>query len=270
MFAATATPAGTSTPPSHSVASTRSRPFKLPLTQSRPQARPSLEAHCPGAPRCRKASVIAEVARGTLPGIVPIEHVLAQTERVAVCVTRLAAYPTGFELDLLAMITPDEDDFDPILFHRHALLRSRRVDELPPEILRFGVQFADGSRATNTGAFQREQQRPTPPVMHQAGGHGGGGQWRHTYWVWPLPSPGSLTLVCEWPAMNIALTEYELDARLILDGAERAQVIFSDEHLPDPPDEDQGRPASMSSFVTARPEGDGPPPEAPARDSEKR
>jgi hypothetical protein len=215
-------------------------------------------------PRYRTPAWIA-APRGTLPGIVPIERVLARTDRVAVCVTRIAAYPTGFELDLLAMITPDEDDFDPMLFHRHALLRSGGVNEVPPEILRFGVQFADGSRATNTGGFQREQRRPTPPVMHQAGGHGGGGQWRHTYWVWPLPPPGSLTLVCEWPAMDIALTECELDAQPILDGAERAQVIFSDEHLPEPPDEDQGRPASLTGFMTALPDMDGPPPQAHAR-----
>ncbi len=215
-------------------------------------------------PRYRTAAWIA-APRGTLPGIVPIERVLARTDRVAVCVTRIAAYPTGFELDLLAMITPDEDDFDHMLFHRNALLGSGAVDEIPPEILRFGVQFADGSRATNTGGFQRGQRRPTPPAMQQAGGHGGGGQWRHTYWVWPLPPPGSLTLVCEWPAMNIALTECELDARLILDGAERSQVIFSDEHLPEPPDEDQGRPASLTGFMTALPDTDSPPPQAHAR-----
>jgi hypothetical protein len=47
-------------------------------------------------------------------------------------------------------------------------------------------------------------------------------------------------LVCEWPAMGIPLTRSELDAQPILDAATRAQVIFSDEHLPEPPDEDDG------------------------------
>jgi len=37
--------------------------------------------------------------------------------------------------------------------------------------------------------------------------------------------------------MKTALTECGLDAQPILDGAERTQVIFSDEHLPEPPDE---------------------------------
>lgn len=47
-------------------------------------------------------------------------------------------------------------------------------------------------------------------------------------------------LVCEWPAMDIPLTRSELDAQTIRDAASRAQVIFSDEHLPEPPDEGEG------------------------------
>jgi hypothetical protein len=49
--------------------------------------------------------------------------------------------------------------------------------------------------------------------------------------------------------MNIALTESDLDAQPILDAAQLAQVIFSDEHLPEPPDEDHGEPPALSSFV---------------------
>jgi hypothetical protein len=165
-----------------------------------------------------------------------------------VCVTGIAAYPTGFELDLVAMITPDED-FDPTLFHRQHVARHSAVDELPPEMLRFGVRFANGSGATNIGGFQRELRRPTTPLMQHAGGTGGRGQWRHSYWVWPSPPPGPLTLVCEWPVMNIALTEVELDGQTILDAAEHAQVIFSDEHLPEPPDEVQGGPPTMTGFL---------------------
>jgi hypothetical protein len=73
-------------------------------------------------------------------------------------------------------------------------------------------------------------------VMHAGGGGGGGGSWRQTQWVWPLPPPGILTLVCEWPAQQIASTRVELDAQVILDAAARAQVIFTDDHPPEPPD----------------------------------
>jgi hypothetical protein len=176
---------------------------------------------------------------GTLPGVVALELVLAQTEKVAVCVTRLSAYPTGFEFEIVTMSADDQADLDPLMFHHQHLLHT---EELPPELLRFGVQFPDGSRATNTAGFYHERTPPQGPVMHAGGGGGGSGSWRQSQWIWPLPARGTVTLVCEWPAMDIPVSRTDLDAQLILDAAARAQVIFSDEHLPEPPthDEEQG------------------------------
>jgi len=185
--------------------------------------------------------------RGTLPGIVEFERVLAQTDKVAVCVTRLAAYPTGFEFDLVTMTADDQDDLDPMLFRQHHHLHRGATEGIPPELLRLGVQFADGSKATNTGGFHHDREPPAGPVMQAGGGSGGGGSWRQTHWVWPLPPPGPLVVVCEWPAMNIAVSRTELDAQTILDAATRARVIFSDEHLPEPPDDNDGpRPVAFS------------------------
>ncbi|MGI8623723.1 MAG: hypothetical protein ACR2NB_09620 [Solirubrobacteraceae bacterium] len=175
--------------------------------------------------------------RGTLPGVVAFERVLAKNDKVAVCVTRLAAYPTGFEFDLVTMSADDQDDFDPLMFHHHHRLQRGASDEIPPEMLRLGVRFADGSKATNTGGFHHDRQPPPEPIMHAGGGSGGGRSSRQTQWVWSLPPPGPVALVCEWPAMDIALSRSELDAQTILDAAARAQVLFSDEHLPEPPDD---------------------------------
>jgi hypothetical protein len=178
--------------------------------------------------------------RGTLPGVVALERVLARTDEVAVCVTRLAAYPTGFELDLVTMTAVDGDDLDPLVFHHHHLVHGGATDEIPPELLRFAVRFSDGSKATNIGGFHPDRNPPAGPVMHASGGGGGGGSWRQTQWVWPLPPPGRVEIVCEWPALDIPLTRSELDAQLILDAVPRAQVVFSDEHLPEPPEAGDG------------------------------
>lgn len=132
----------------------------------------------------------------------------------------------------------DEHCLDPMMYHGHHGLHHGGGDEIPPEMLRLGVQFADGSKATNTGGFHHDANAPAGPVMHPGGGGGGGASWRQTQWVWPLPPPGPLELVCEWPAMDIPLTRSELDAQTILDAAARAQVIFSEEHLPEPPNAD--------------------------------
>lgn len=175
---------------------------------------------------------------GTPPGVVALELVMARNERVAVCVTRLGAYPSGFELDLVTMGAGEGDELDPLLFggrRMHARVRSGEQG-IPPEMLRFGVEFADGAKATNTsaGRFRDLHEEPTGPVLNTGGGGGGGGNWRQSLWVWPLPPPGPLTFVCEWPAAGINLTRHEIDAQLVLDAATRAEVIFSDEHLHGP------------------------------------
>jgi hypothetical protein len=174
--------------------------------------------------------------RGVLPGVVALELMLARTDEVAVCVSRVAAYTTGFEFEIRTLAAPGRRDLDldPMLFgpHRHRPHRAGVADGLPDELLRFGVQFADGSKATNTGGFHRDEDPPAGLVMHGGGGGGGGGDWRQSEWVWPLPPPGPVAFVCEWPAAGIPLSRAEIDAQVILDAAARAQAIFSDDRGP--------------------------------------
>ena len=150
------------------------------------------------------------------------------------CVSRLSAYPTGLEFDLLAIAAPDAGDevLDPMLFgpQSHRLRRRTVGSEIPDEMLRFGVEFADGRRATNTGGrgAPRPETEPAEPVLTSGGGGGGGGRWRADMFLWPLPPPGRLVLVCEWPAAGIPLTRTEIDARTVHEAAQRAQVIFED------------------------------------------
>lgn len=136
------------------------------------------------------------------------------------------------------MTVDDRDDLDPMLFHQPHYQHRGGTDGIPPEMLRLGLRFADGSKATNTGGLHpHHRQPPDGPVMHAGGGGGGGGSWHQTHWVWPLPPPGPVVVVCEWPALDIPLTNTELDADVILAAAQRAQVIFSDEHLPEFPND---------------------------------
>ena len=168
---------------------------------------------------------------GILPGVVALELVLARGERAAVCVSRIGAYPTGFEIELRTMAGEDDEDLDPGLFgmRRHRMRRRAEAGSLPDDTLRFGVQFSDGRKATSTAEMGRtHREEPTGPVLSTGGGGGGGGNWRTNLWVWPLPPAGSLALVCEWPAAGIALTRHDVDAALILEAAARAQLVFED------------------------------------------
>jgi hypothetical protein len=162
---------------------------------------------------------------GTLPGVIPLELVLAKSNRAAVYISRLTAYPSGFEVDVVTVSHPDHDDLDPALFG----VRGRGSGH--GEGLRFGVEFAGGAKATNVGGGIGVEPgtQPTGPVLHSGGGGGGGGgHWRASYWVWPLPPAGPLAFVCEWPVAGIPLTRAQLDARVVLDAARRALVLFED------------------------------------------
>ena len=164
---------------------------------------------------------------GTLPGVVALELVLARSAIAAVCVTRVSAYPTGFEFDVLTVSDASaEGDLEPYMFGPG---RRRMPSEGTDPRLRLGVQFSDGAKAINVGAgpgFGGHGEEPEGPVLRGQGGGGGGGRWRQSYWVWPLPPSGPLAFVCEWSAASIPVTRHEIDAQLLLDAAERAQQIF--------------------------------------------
>ena len=175
---------------------------------------------------------------GTLPGIVALELVLARNDRAAVCVTHAAAYSTGFGVELVTITLAgnlNPNMFGPISFRRLQALHAG--EGVPPELLRFGIEFADGSKATNTASLfpgPPGDEPPPGPVLRPRGGRGGGASWHQQIWVWPLPPPGPLAFVCEWPAAGVPLTRHEIDAQLILDAAGRAQEIFRDDELGEP------------------------------------
>jgi hypothetical protein len=143
----------------------------------------------------------------------------------AVCVTYISAYATGFTFDLVVMSATDADrDLDPAIMG-HARHRRARADGADDH-LRLGVQFSDGAKATNVGAFPFSEEKPEGPVLRPRGGGGAPGGWQFGHWVWPLPPAGPLAFVCDWPAASIPLTRHEIDAQLVLAAARRALEIF--------------------------------------------
>ena len=170
---------------------------------------------------------------------VPLRVVLARTDQVAVAVVGVTAYTTGVSLTLALRrrssrreedFYPRMDLFDPLA------LRRRPSDELPPELLRFGVQFADGRRATTLGggtpwAVGRGaavEEEPSGPILSSSGGGGNDREWTADYWLWPLPPPGTLTFAIEWPSEEILLSTHEVDASLIIEASKSSEVLWPD------------------------------------------
>jgi hypothetical protein len=83
---------------------------------------------------------------------VATSFVLARTEALALTVWGITAFPTGvaFTLAIVKRITEDLDPYEDPDMTMHLYPRRRRgSDELPDDLLRFGVQFEDGGKATS-------------------------------------------------------------------------------------------------------------------------
>jgi hypothetical protein len=159
--------------------------------------------------------------------VVPLDVTLVRAADVALAVRSASVYPTGLDFDVCLLLREQEGspmDWHP--FHR-----PRQGGQLPPEVLRLGVQFADGAKATNIDSplfGLGSDERPAPPVLMPRGGGGGGHRWDVSFWLWPSPPPENLTLVCEWPARGIELTRVDLDVGALLVAAQRATPLWPD------------------------------------------
>jgi hypothetical protein len=185
--------------------------------------------------------------------VVPLVRVLARNADVAIIASGFVAYPSGFDLTLITIAR--------VAWARRGMSPHPMGFGLPermfpsPEFLRFGLQFADGSKATNVGFGQGVHPSGSGVRDLRPRGSGGGGRkYTSRYWCEPLPPPGSLGLVCEWPKYRIAETEEVISADLILAAAEQAKPIWPEDiGIPEPP----GRPgyanraSARSSTVTS-------------------
>jgi hypothetical protein len=170
---------------------------------------------------------------------VPVRRVLFRSEEIAVALLGVVAYSNGIELQVVIRRRRQAEDPDPMLFHMRR--RHNQTGALAPEVLRFGVEYADGRKATNLGhpAFGDE---PTGPVLMERGGGGGGRSWNFGYWLWPLPPPGPLRVVIEWPIAGIPLTDVEVDGAVIAAAAADVDVLWPGDV---PPSSD-----SVTSYVS--------------------
>jgi hypothetical protein len=164
-----------------------------------------------------------------LPGIAPVQLLIARTDQTVVAIAGIQAYPAGFSFTLclrLRNLSAREEEQFPYLLDRVPF----GGDPLPDEFLRFGVQFADGRKATNLDPSSYDpDQEPDRPVLNHQGEGGGGAAWDMEHWMWPLPPSGPVAFVCEWPGRGIAETRAEIEATSILEPAGHAVTLWPDE-----------------------------------------
>lgn len=173
---------------------------------------------------------------GWIGAVLPVQELIGRSEEAAISLARIVAYPVGFEvtLDAFTRAVSWGWAFDERVGEWH-----RGEHERPPaELPRYGVEFADGRRASNLGrmfggtvvampAADNEEPDPSKDIrLVPGGGHGGGRQSRQEFWVWPLPPHGPVAFVCEWPRYGIPESRVEVAAASIRAAASKAMEIW--------------------------------------------
>ena len=165
-----------------------------------------------------------------IPGSVLAEVVLIRTEQVAVALGSVRAYPNGFEFTLHTRWRREDDAGpgvgDPLEWHGH-----RRGTQVPEDVLRLGVMYADDRRASATGGHPWPQDDADAGrlVLLQNGGGGSDRRWDGDFWVYPLPPEGPVTFVASWLRHGVAETRVELDGAAIREAARRAVILWPEE-----------------------------------------
>jgi hypothetical protein len=152
--------------------------------------------------------------------------ILAANSAVAVMVTAVWAFRTGFEFSVNTVASggafpaPSSED--------------------PSTGLHIGVGFSDGRKAASFSLQPDERPSSSRSVVEgvilEITGFGGGrGIRNYSYWVCPLPPQGPVTFACEWRAFGIGEILSDLDAQHILDAAQQSILLWpgTDPQLPD-------------------------------------
>jgi hypothetical protein len=171
---------------------------------------------------------------GELGVVLPQGIVLASSDRGVIALSHASVYSTGVAFDFIAVARGLARSEAKRVFHEQHMFEE---DDLPDALLRFGFEFADGSRVSNLGGWRAHRKLMNPDtepkgplLMPHAGGGGNaaGGQvtMKPGYWLWPLPPSGPLRISCEWPLLDIALTTVEIDGTALVNSAQQARRLF--------------------------------------------
>jgi hypothetical protein len=149
-----------------------------------------------------------------LPTVLPAVRLLGRSDNARIALVGLRCWPDGVSMDL------------------HLMCRERRVEPANDHwAFRFGAQYADRRRvAVGDHPVERRTTIQSSDGLVLRPTIGGGGRFhRHwSFYLWPLPPKGRLTLVVDWPAEGIAETYTELDAGEIRSAAARTIVMWRD------------------------------------------
>lgn len=186
--------------------------------------------------KMRRAMARMHPPENELPGVIPISTVIGRADDLAVMLTHASVYSTGIKLDFLVRRSPSSGDdalYEQVQGHHH---------RGGPQLL-IGVEYADGRKVTNLAGrdqLHRRFEEDSSPVLWPGGGGGGSFSVELSYWLWPRPQDGALTVVCAWPEQEIAETRAVIGADAIAAAGSQNVELWPWEpptEQPEPPQE---------------------------------
>jgi hypothetical protein len=167
-----------------------------------------------------------------VPGIVPVELILARTPQRAIGLTGIRVYPTGFgctlHLRLREVIPGEQSNFGTFNMFGDGV---DPAGEFADYYLRVGAGSPTAARpptCTNVMTSTRARRRTRRCCGWSAGRAMTGWPGRSMCGCGACP-PGPLAFVCEWPARHIPESRLEIDAGLVLEAAARATAIWPEQ-----------------------------------------
>jgi hypothetical protein len=161
-----------------------------------------------------------------IPGVVPVGSLLFErSEHAVMAITGISAYSSGFEFALTRLIRPGAPGWDGGVVQ--AAPEGWRGVDRAAEI---SLRLSDGTLVSSDEP--RDDAAPTGPVLRSSGGGGTANRQVLRFWAWPLPPPGPLEFISQWPTFGIAETRVSIDAQLILDAARRSVRLWPEDAEP--------------------------------------
>ncbi|MBF8194402.1 hypothetical protein ITP53_53855 [Nonomuraea sp. K274] len=167
--------------------------------------------------------------------------VLARTPDVAITVPTIQAFSTGCLMNVniaLRRRTRPADGFRALQMAVFPHMSTGAgAGRLPDDLLRFGVRFADGTKATTVGQRFEPPPREPPPGprlswllggISQRSGDEDAGIIAVGLWLWPSPPMETFELAVEWPVGGVELSFAELDGSAIAAAARRSVPYWPD------------------------------------------
>lgn len=167
------------------------------------------------------------------------ELTVARSANVIVHLPAIRVYSSGCMFDVEVVCRQaamsDPDWWDLFMSVHAGFLRGYGGAHLPDKLLRLGVRYADGAKATtiDQGRFRPSAsgEPPAGPLLSWQPGSSSSHS-RHLnfsgfgLWLWPLPPAETFEFAAEWPFAGVDLSIVELDGAAIVAAAARSATYW--------------------------------------------